>query len=471
MIPVPSDDHGPHVASEVGNPLRRVVIVTVVLVVFVLFALSQATVEDVHVPHELRGAASISVERRGDERVVSAKKAARRLPPAAARTTAAPVSAADDVQADGDDDAAHGQVAGTTKAQAACPAAARARARVLSQKLQWTSAAAVVNAVRTLEQPPVDGVLSADEDAPTFPPHELSAPVLDGTSASLGTIQSGATELDAQAIAKECGAHVLSTPVTFKRFTRAEAHQCLAGKYVLFYGNSNTRTLYTALEALLRGTRQVGRVLAKQRCDNSKKNHSCSVTIAAPPGQSTMTAAKPVRLFYWGYVKDFYSPTLAEKMKKQFDTADIVVGNAGVNVIQGTPDGQWENGYSDANAEKLQRFLGSFPKASSNVWWHTTTRLCEHQPHFTRYKYNPKYWSGRSLASMNAAVAKSNDLATQRLGAMKQPPVGVVDGAALVSAERGKQSGVELCPHYDDPLHHRFLDRELVQIFLNAWCL
>jgi hypothetical protein len=454
------------------KPLRRVVVVTIALAVFVCLALSQTTsVDDVQVPahHHHQSGVGVVHSVKGDrEHVVSVKR------PSSAAHAVAAAAHAPDAAIGG---AEHGD-ASTLMSPAKepmCPALARVRARVLSKSLRWTADADVVAAVRKVEQPPVDGVVAAGEEAPTFPPHEVAAPVL-GSLAGSESVEDLATKAELEEIRAECSAapdpaRLLKQPVVFKRFSRTEAHQCLAGKYVLFYGNSNTRTLYTALEALLRGTRQVGRVLAKQRCDNSKKNHSCAVTVEAPAqdGGGSVSPA-PVRLFYWGYVKDFFSTALADKMKKQFGMADIVVGNSGVNVIQGTPDGQWEAGYSDAQSEKLQRFYGSFTKPGSSIWWHTTTRLCEHQKHFTKYKYNPKYWSGRSLPAMNAAVASSNALATKRLAEMTKPQVGVVDGAALVSPERAAASGLDICPHYDDPLHHRFLDRELVQIFLNAWC-
>jgi hypothetical protein len=372
---------------------------------------------------------------------------------------------------------------------------ARVRARLLVDNVMWTYDPTTVKAAREAERPAqgndADAVAQAADaaaGAATAPPHEDSAPVLilnhSVVSARLTDL---ASEPEHKALKAACAAADaaegddpaadVDTRLHFRRFDRDAAHTCLSGKYLLFYGNSNTRTLFTAFEALLRGTRQVGRLLAKQRCDNSKRNHSCSTVVSPPTALEGTT--KPVELFYWGYVKDFYSETLDQKMigNGQDDRADYVIGNAGVNVIQGTPDGQWEKGYSEARTEKLATFMRAFDKPGAQVWWHTTTRLCEHQPHFTRYKYEAKYWSGRSPAAMNSAIRKANELAVARLRSITSAPsggsVGIVDGGALVepdgAAVRSAHRG-GVCPHYDDPLHHRFLDRELVQIFLNAWC-
>jgi alkylated DNA nucleotide flippase Atl1 len=160
--------------------------------------------------------------------------------------------------------------------------------------------------------------------------------------------------------------------------------------------------------------------------------------------------------------------------------------------------------------------------------WHLTTPVCENQPHFRRYRYNAKHWRHRSLDAINKAVRRSNDYAWQAMrlaadmltaataGAAEQQqqaatkegirrrsddtvganhwscdhraPQGsknrilVLDGWGMVAgsynessqdefggAEKGRWVR-ELCPYYDDPLHHRFMDREMVQLLLNSVC-
>jgi hypothetical protein len=275
--------------------------------------------------------------------------------------------------------------------------------------------------------------------------------------------------------------------IPVRRFTRAEALQCLAGKTVLFYGNSNTRTLYTALEALLKGAAQISRLMAKQLCDNSKRNHSCSCTVL--PDGGAPEAHAPIPLFYWGYVKDVYNPLMDDKMKFQKHTADIIVGNAGLNVMQLVKDGVWEKSLA-AQLPKLSEFIDSFSKPGRQFFWQTTTRICEHQPHFKRFKYQDKFWLGRSLNKMNTAVEKSNEVMRQFVLSRREGKAGataarrsarLLDGAVMIDrgngagAERGEASpaaphNAVLCPFYDDPLHHRFLDVEMVHVLLNSVC-
>lgn len=413
---------------------------------------------------------------------------------------------------------------GGRRATTLCP---QANAWVVAQALihgaEWSFDRGVVAAAAKRRAAMNATASAAPDQTPqppaTEPPHEASAPVLVIPNAAFRVENLPPTV--ASAFSARCGAEMLAAggatattgaarqagkrpaavrddgagdvphpelPRSFHRFDQTDALRCLSGKYVLLYGNSNTRTLYTALEALLRNTAQIGRVMAKQKCDNSKKNHSCAVVVEPPAhlvaGAADGAALQPVRLFYWGYVKDIYHPELQAKMasrvatrEHQTSVADYVVANAGINVIQGTPDGQWEKSH-EAGLPKLRGFFDQFERPNVQVWWHTTTRVCEHQKHFTKYKYDPKYWSGRSLKAMNAAVSRANDLVLDGLAkedvsrpssgaATRHRPVNVLDGARLVD---GAERAAAVCPHYDDPLHHRFVDRELVQLLLNAWC-
>lgn len=48
---------------------------------------------------------------------------------------------------------------------------------------------------------------------------------------------------------------------------------------------------------------------------------------------------------------------------------------------------------------------------------------------------------------------------------MQRPAGGGGDAEAA-----GKSRPQMLCPYFEDPLHHRFLDREVVQLLLNQYC-
>ena len=292
--------------------------------------------------------------------------------------------------------------------------------------------------------------------------------------------ESASSEVEGVSSADPCGFH---------HYTQHEALTCLQGKYVLFYGNSNTRTLFTALEALLKNSSMMSRLAAKQKCDNSKYNHSCWTRVEGIPRELSAhrhrssrieeggadrapaegpTPYAPIHLFYWGYVHEIYHPSMEAKMESQKAIADVVIGNSGLNVMQKLPDGVWEKAQRKA-LPLLNRFARSFTKEGSVFYWHTTTPLCENQPHFRRYKYHPKFWSGRSLATMNRAVMRHNEII--RHGLELSARVRLLDGAETVKGLVGEQRAVGLlCPHFEDPLHHRFLDREIVQLFLNDHC-
>ena len=285
----------------------------------------------------------------------------------------------------------------------------------------------------------------------------------------------------------------------FRRFSQIDAVRCLEGKFVLMYGNSNTRTLYTALEALLKDQEQISRLAAKQRCDNSKKNHSCWMTIEpnatlaqlkydammasgtvspeeALQAKMLLSTHRPIVMFYWGYIKDIYDPSLESKMQHQRH-ADVVITNSQLNVVQATgSDKALVEGHKRA-MPKFNQFAASFPKSVEHAkmtghpsfFWHTTTPVCPNQKHFKRYRYQAKFWSGRTPSQTNAAIGDSNRYI---IANVERTKIAVIDSAAMVDdiVHGGPQGEQLLCPHYDDPLHHRFLDSEIVQVFLNKYC-
>ena len=206
------------------------------------------------------------------------------------------------------------------------------------------------------------------------------------------------------------------------------------------------------MEAVLRNAGVMNRLAAKQLCDNSKHNHSCWQTI-------TLLGHGPVHLHYWGYIADIYHPELDKKTHDQKDY-DIIIINSGANVIQALPEEQW-SAHHRSNLPKLHNFAKTFKKGK--VVWHTTTRLCDAQPHFKRYRYQPKYWRHRTLTEMNAEISRSNDILRNGL---QKDVVAFLDGAAMV----GPSHGAQICPWYDDPLHHKFLDLKLVNVLLNGLC-
>jgi len=238
----------------------------------------------------------------------------------------------------------------------------------------------------------------------------------------------------------------------FRHFSQDGALECLQDMKILLIGNSNTRALYTAMEAVLRNQGVRSRLEAKQLCDNSKYNHSCWQTIKLK--------GKSVHMHYWGYIQDLYHPELDKKTQDQKDY-DIILMNSGVNVIQAQPEERWSREHRN-NIPKLHMFAKSFKKGSKFIW-HSTTRLCESQPHFRRYRYQPKFWRQRKLQEMNAEIDRSNAFLRKNL---IKDVVAFVDGAGMVDYTHGKK----ICPWYDDPLHHKFLDLKLVDVILNIIC-
>lgn len=256
-----------------------------------------------------------------------------------------------------------------------------------------------------------------------------------------------------------------ATSCRFKRFNSDAAWRCLAGKQILMYGNSNTRTLYIALEALLRNKPMTSRVAAKQLCDNSRTNHSCWATIEGREG-----GRSPIQMQYVSYTGDLYHDKLLEDRLRQTPmvqrgSVDFIVGNSGLNMIQLQDDRILLENHK-TNVPKLRRFVESLSNSSKKpiFVWHTTTPVCENQPHFKRYRYNAKHWRYRTLDQINAVIAKSNEIASRVFSVAMTTRVVVIDGWAMLMASAG------LCQYFEDPLHHRFLDREIVQIFLNEVC-
>ena len=304
----------------------------------------------------------------------------------------------------------------------------------------------------------------------------------------------------------------------YHRFSQEEALRCLANKTLVFFGNSNTRTLFIALESLLRNTPMMSRTAAKQLCDNSRTNHHCWTTIPIDESVSSLVTLK-----YFSYTKGLYDEELPRKLAQEEGTehdggrpADVVIGNSGLNSIQNFDDRVWEREH-EASVPKMSSFIESilrdprrnksyegtarcdqYNKSESSrpvFVWHLTTPVCENQPHFRRYRYNAKHWRYRSIETINKAVERSNAFATrsvnlaaesstQRGGASCGGRVMVLDGwsmlakSAMISAAGGSDSSrrtrrdvmKDLCPYFDDPLHHRFMDREMVQLLLNKYC-
>ncbi|KAJ9465124.1 hypothetical protein DIPPA_01309 [Diplonema papillatum] len=236
----------------------------------------------------------------------------------------------------------------------------------------------------------------------------------------------------------------------YREFDREAAFECLQGKLVVIYGNSNSRALYSALEGILKNKTITPRLEAKQTCENNQKNHSCGQDIALP-------GYRNVSLFYWGYVKGVWSPKLPEFFKHQ-KHASLVVGNSGVNVIQNTKEASWRPAVNNEVPLLNARLQQTFPSTAHLVWM-TTTRICEAQPHFRKYTYKKSYWMHRPLAAMNREIADHNALVLQLLA----PRFTVLDAAGLAADP-------SLCPLYDDPLHHKALDKAFANVLLNLHC-
>ena len=306
---------------------------------------------------------------------------------------------------------------------------------------------------------------------------------------------------------RRCLAREQSSLRSWRRFTQKDALQCLEGKQLLFYGNSNTRTIYIALEALLRNKRMTSRVAAKQMCDNSKTNHSCWTTIE-------VEGYKPIRASYVSYVQDLFHDELDRKIPvAKRKTFDLIVGNSGLNAIQNFDNKKVRDDHL-TNVPKLRKFVASFSKIVGDdrderrqdpmFLWHATTPICPNQPHFKRYLYNAKHWRYRTVDQINEAVIMSNQIVFERVfgvpfsggGTSRQPlpkdapftvdglDIAVVDdwsmmtrrvaadgeGLAAGDGNEKKAAAFDLCPFFEDPLHHRFLDREVVQNMLNMYC-
>lgn len=298
--------------------------------------------------------------------------------------------------------------------------------------------------------------------------------------------------------------HWVPLAAPWRRFSRDDAMQCLRGARLVFVGNSNTRTLYTALEALLRGTPMMSRLGAKQLCDNRQTNHSCWAVIS---GEG---ADERVSMHYISYIRDLYDAELEERVAKPFGFSkglsertadrhhrDVLFFNTGLNVIQGQHDSQWmpeHNKNAPRLGEFIRRFLVQGVPNGRGIRrpffvWNPTTRICPHQGHFKRYKYKPKVWRGRTEPETNEAAAVSNSIIRLAIAELVEKgnlsaqvvtlhgddmllaPEEVNAAASNKTSRKGEVAYPNhLCPLYDDPLHHRFLDRELIQVFLNEYC-
>jgi hypothetical protein len=169
--------------------------------------------------------------------------------------------------------------------------------------------------------------------------------------------------------------------------------RCLSGKRVAFVGNSNTRTLFTRLEARLRDVAQMSRVSAKQRCDNSQSNHSC-FTVVDPPADlqskangaddtsaATAAALLPVTLDYWGYNADGYHPSLDEKFRGAYcgegkAKPDWIIINSGVNTIQ-VRGPAWRDGRAERMSQMRAWMLRwATPASSTSSTFHNFTSSC-----------------------------------------------------------------------------------------------
>jgi hypothetical protein len=255
-----------------------------------------------------------------------------------------------------------------------------------------------------------------------------------------------------------------SAAKVFHRFGQLDALKCLAGKQILFYGNSNTRTLYIALEALLRGAKMTSRVAAKQICDNSKSNHSCWAEVS-------VDGYRPIVMHYVSFVDDLFHEKLPKRLSMipfvRDGKTDMVVGNSGLNAIQLYDDAVFLRAHKQ-NAPKLVAFAETFFGPQATFVWHKTTPVCANQPHFRRYRYNAKHWRYRSLDQINRAVELSNEVVESALKPSRPRLLVIDDWSMLRHQTKGREK--DLCPFFEDPLHHRFLDRELVQVLLNEVC-
>eukprot|EP01060_Flectonema_neradi_P028952 TRINITY_DN3909_c1_g1_i1.p1 TRINITY_DN3909_c1_g1~~TRINITY_DN3909_c1_g1_i1.p1 ORF type:complete len:347 (+),score=63.73 TRINITY_DN3909_c1_g1_i1:139-1179(+) len=238
----------------------------------------------------------------------------------------------------------------------------------------------------------------------------------------------------------------------YKNYTQEMAFKCLAGKQLILIGNSNMRAMYSALEGVLKNKIITPRLEAKQTCENNQKNHSCGMTVSLP-------GYKDVRLWYWGYVKGVYNHRIPGFFKYE-KSPHVVMINSGLNVIQKVKEKDWRKSVI-SEAPQLRSYIkDSFDADQTSWYWMTTTRICEDQPHFKKYLYKPKYWLHRSLSSMNSEVEGHNKLVLQQFSDSGLP---VIDAAQLASPP-------SLCPYYDDPLHHKSVDKVLATIFLNNYC-
>eukprot|EP01062_Namystynia_karyoxenos_P038182 TRINITY_DN27737_c0_g1_i1.p1 TRINITY_DN27737_c0_g1~~TRINITY_DN27737_c0_g1_i1.p1 ORF type:complete len:433 (+),score=91.02 TRINITY_DN27737_c0_g1_i1:85-1299(+) len=241
----------------------------------------------------------------------------------------------------------------------------------------------------------------------------------------------------------------------YREYTQEMAFRCLQGKQVVLWGNSNTRAMYSALEGILKDKTITPRLEAKQACENNPKNHSCGQDVALP-GYANVT------LFYWGYVHDVWDRRLAPLFRWQRGpNVALVLGNAGPNTIQKHREDRWRRDHRE-QIPRLNAFLrDTFSPETARIWM-TSTRICESQPHFKKYIYKPKFWLHRPLERMNAEIAGSNHMVLEGLD-HSIPQLKVLHAAALVSNPR-------ICPYYDDPLHHKAVDRALAHVVLNMHC-
>eukprot|EP00755_Sulcionema_specki_P014066 Sspe_Gene.55692::Locus_30628_Transcript_1_1_Confidence_1.000_Length_1204::g.55692::m.55692 len=244
---------------------------------------------------------------------------------------------------------------------------------------------------------------------------------------------------------------VTSARCPYREFDQEQAFECLGGKLVVLFGKSNTRALYSALEGILKNKTITPRLEAKQACENNPKNHSCGMTVELP-------GYRPVNLFYWGYARDVWEPRLAQLFQYQRH-ADVVVGNAGADAIQKHREWVWKNDYKN-KIPSLNRMWKDAFSPKTEIYWHTTTRICEAQKHFRRFTYKKSYWKGRTLEQMNTEIAASNQMVISMLDHNR---VRILDTA-------GMASNPALCAYYDDPLHHKAVDRGIAQVLLNMHC-
>ena len=258
----------------------------------------------------------------------------------------------------------------------------------------------------------------------------------------------------------------------YRTYSREDAFRCLGGTSIVLYGNSNVRALYSALEGVLKDRPTTPRLEAKQTCENNRHNHSCGMEVsfdvdytgdavaagaasAATQGRATY---QNVSLFYWGWVNGAWGERFGSMFQHQ-QRADLVIGNTGVNVIQKYTKAVW----TAQLAKELPRYKTMAQQSWSphtKLLWMTTTRICEAQPHFRRYTYHKKFWLHRPLDAMNGEIDLYNE---QHVRAM-DPSVSLLDAAQLVKPSHG------ICPHYDDPLHHKAVDKVLANVVLNMYC-